>query len=68
MSTLPLVSVAEAADVLGLTQVRVGQFCREGRIGQKVGGRWVISMDELHQFAKIPRNPGKPPCDKRKSA
>lgn len=68
MSTLPLLSVFEASKALGVSAVRIGQFCRAGRIGQKVGGRWVISRDELRQFAKIPRNPGKPRRLNRKSA
>ena len=60
VSTLSLVSVIEAADFLGITTERVRQFCREGRLGQQVGDRWVIPEDELKQFAKIPRPNGRP--------
>lgn len=61
VSSLPLVSVDEAAEFLKITPGRVRQFCREGRLGQRVGEKWVISRDELEQFAKIPRNHGRPP-------
>ena len=60
MSTL--VSVNEAAEALGVTPGRVRQFCRDGRLGQQVGDRWVIPRDELNQFAKIPRDHGRPPA------
>jgi excisionase family DNA binding protein len=61
VSSLPLVSVNEAAEFLGVTPERVRDFCREGRIGQRVGERYVISRDELRVFAKIPRKVGRPP-------
>lgn len=60
MSTLPLLTPAQAADRLGLSVSRVKQFCEEGRIGQRVGRRWIICRDELEQFAKIPRPNGRP--------
>jgi len=61
VSTLSLVSVNEAAEALGVSPGRVRQFCREGRLGQQVGDRWVIPRDELEQFRKIPRDHGRPP-------
>jgi excisionase family DNA binding protein len=54
-----LLTCKEAAQVLGVTPVRVRQFCQEGRLGQKLGDRWVIPKSELHQFKKIPRNSGR---------
>jgi len=63
MSTLPLMTPEEAANYIGVSSVRIRQFCTEGRIGQKVGERWVISEDELRQFAKIPRQTGRPPSE-----
>jgi excisionase family DNA binding protein len=60
MSTLALVTPAEAAEILGVSPGRVRQFCREGRIGQEFDGRWVIPRDELDQFAKLPRKHGRP--------
>jgi excisionase family DNA binding protein len=64
VSTLDLLNVTQAAELLGLSAERVGQFCREGRIGQKVGERWVIPRDELEQFRKIPRQTGRPAASK----
>ena len=60
MSTLDLLSINDAAGELGVSPERVGQFCREGRLGQKVGERWVIPRDELEQFRRIPRRRGRP--------
>jgi excisionase family DNA binding protein len=59
-STMNLLSTAEAADYLGLSETRVRQLCARGAIGAKVGGRYIISQDELRQFAKIPRPVGNP--------
>lgn len=64
VSTLDLLNVTQAAEVLGVSSERVGQFCREGRLGQKVGDRWVIPRDELLQFARIPRRRGRPVASK----
>jgi len=61
MTSLPLVNCEQAAKYLGLSSVRVRQFCLEGRLGQKVGNQYIISRDELEQFAKIPRDPGRKP-------
>jgi hypothetical protein len=48
-------SVEQAAEKLDLTPQRVRQFCREGRLGRRVGKTWVITDAELEAFAKIPR-------------
>ena len=61
MSTLNLLNVDKAAQELDLSPARVRRLCLEGRLGQKVGGRWVVPEDELRMFAQIPRRPGRPP-------
>jgi excisionase family DNA binding protein len=61
-----LLSVTEAAARLGLDPRRVRQFCKEGRLGQRVGGRWVIFEDELEAFAAKPRPQGYPKGKPRK--
>ena len=48
-------TVTEAASRLGLSSIRVRQFCQEGRIGEKLGPLWIISEQELRRFAKKPR-------------
>lgn len=61
-------TVDEAAERLGLTPQRVRQFCRDGRLGQRVGRQWIITEEELEHFRSIPRLPGvsigRPPSDK----
>lgn len=60
MSTIPLLSVVEAAKQLGLSPRRIQKFCEEKRIGQKVGDVYVIPEDELRKFARQERQPGRP--------
>lgn len=49
----------EAASLLGLSRVRINQFCREDRFGKKFGKAWMIKIDELEKFAKVDRPTGK---------
>ena len=60
-------TVDEVAEKLGLTPQRVRQFCRDGRLGQRVGRQWVITEEEFERFQSIPRQPGvsigRPPSD-----
>jgi excisionase family DNA binding protein len=60
-SPMKILSPQEAARRLGLSLSRIHQFCRKGRLGQRVGGVYVISADELREFSKKPRDPGRPP-------
>ncbi len=59
-TTHDVLSVPQAAIVLGVSETRVAKFCREGRIGQRVGGRWIIDHEELAEFAAIERPTGNP--------
>ncbi len=52
------VSVPQAATVLGITPSLLTRYCRAGRIGEKVGCRWLISSEELDAFRKVDRHPG----------
>jgi hypothetical protein len=54
-------STSKAAQFLGLSEIRVRQFCKEGRLGTKVGNSYVITDEELREFAKNERPTGKPP-------
>jgi hypothetical protein len=53
-----LFTVTEAAKELGLSPVRVRQFCQEGRIGRKHGTFWLIDEGELKRFARQERPAG----------
>ncbi|MBX3057459.1 MAG: helix-turn-helix domain-containing protein [Anaerolineae bacterium] len=55
---MELMTVDEAAAELELTPQRVRQFCRDGRLGRRVGRQWVITREELESFKKIPREAG----------
>ena len=54
-------TIDQAAKKLKVTPRRVRDFCREGRIGTRFGGCWMIDPDELKQFMKLPRKAGRPP-------
>lgn len=66
MSVNNLLTTTEAAEQLGISPRRVAQLCSEGRLGNKLGDRWVISQEELRQFEKIPRQTGRPPLTQYK--
>ena len=52
------VSTTQAAWVLGVIPRHVRSFCQNGDLGRRVGGRYVIPVRELIQFAAIPRQRG----------
>ena len=56
-----ILSCEEAAKRLRISRRRMAQFCKEGRVGKRLGGRWVIQEAELEQFQKQPRRVGRPP-------
>jgi excisionase family DNA binding protein len=55
-----MMSVAEAAEELGLSVRRVRDLCRQSRLGHQVGRAYVITAEELREFKKKPRRPGRP--------
>ncbi len=60
----PFMGTEEAAVLLGLSGVCVRKMCFSGRLGRKIGHRpgapYVISRDELIEFAQKPRTVGRP--------
>ena len=54
------ISANEAGQLLGITDTRVRQLARQGRIGRQVCGVWVFSRREILAFAKIERPVGAP--------
>jgi excisionase family DNA binding protein len=56
-----LVSVSEAAERLGISDVLVLRYISEKRIlAEKVGRIWLIDSESLDDFASRPRRPGNP--------
>lgn len=50
---------ADAAKTLGLTEERVLQFCRQGRLlARKMGRDWVILTASVAAFSKAKRPTG----------
>lgn len=58
-----LLTVQQVAIELNRSEKRVREYCREGRLGQKIGRQWVITRAELEEFKQIPRTHGAPRKD-----
>lgn len=56
-----LLTAKQVAIELDISHSLVRRYCREGRLGQKIGGRYIITSDDLEKFKQIPRKVGKPP-------
>lgn len=56
-------SIIEAAEILRLSTRQVRRYCVAGRIGQKVGGVWIINSEEIDAFVRSPR--GRPTSTRR---
>jgi excisionase family DNA binding protein len=56
----PYLTVYDAADYLGVSVRRVQQFAKEERIGEKQGRDWFFTREELREFKRAPRKPGRP--------
>lgn len=55
-----LLTADEVAKLLHVNASLIRRYCRQGRLGQYLYGRWLISPDELEAFKKIPRKVGNP--------
>ena len=60
MSVDHLLTVEEAAKKIGVSEVRVRQFCKQGRLGRRFGANWAISQDEVTAFKRLKRKNGRP--------
>ena len=65
MSNFNLLSIAEAAAEAkkrkqSLSARRLQALCKQQRLGQKVGSRYVIDAAELRSFLAKPRSSGRP--------
>jgi excisionase family DNA binding protein len=58
---MELIGVTEAAEELGLSQNRVRQLIKGGKIpAQKIGNLWIVTRPDLEEFKAKPRKPGRP--------
>ncbi len=55
-----LLTVDQAAKILNIDASLVRRFCRLGRLGQQVEGRWKVSIEDIDRFQSIPRKRGNP--------
>ena len=61
-----VVTSAEAAKMLGVSDVRVRQFYREGRLpAQRVGIPLFFDRKAVIRFAKLRRRTGRPPLSRK---
>jgi excisionase family DNA binding protein len=60
-------SIPQAAEQLNISESLLRRYCRQGRLGVRIGGRWLVYQDELDEFAKKPRPVGYPKGRSRKS-
>jgi excisionase family DNA binding protein len=60
MPAYSILSVDDVAERLKVSSRFVRRLCQTGRIGKALGGRYVISEDELREFKKNRRGPGRP--------
>lgn len=52
----------EVADLLGITRGRVRALARNGTLPATRHGRdWLFLRDQVHDFARQPRQTGRPP-------
>ena len=47
-------TTSEAAAMLGVSEGRVRQYCRAGRLGQQIGRNYLIRQAEARKFAPLP--------------
>ena len=56
----------EAADYLGLSDVTICLYCRQGRIkAERLGNSWIIEKKDLDDFKRKPRPVGNPNFGKK---
>jgi excisionase family DNA binding protein len=60
-----LYTADEVAKLLNVNPSLIRRYCRQGRLGRYMYGRWLISPDELARFKAKPRKVGNPTFGKR---
>ena len=62
---MKFLSTIEAAELLNLSDRTVSKYCKEGRLGTRVGWQYIITDTELALFKKVPRQRGNPNWKKK---
>lgn len=57
LNTNDLLDTIKAAEILGILPRQVQKYCKRGDLGRKLGGRYLISKEELDKFVKPSRGP-----------
>lgn len=58
---MDLLTPQQAAEIIGVTRVRIYQFLLDGRLAhQVISGRKLIEREDVLAFAHIERKPGNP--------
>ena len=63
---MQLLTTEQAARRLGLSAGLIRRYCRQGRLGKRVGRNFAISESDLRKFAAVARLIGKPPKSPRR--
>ena len=51
MTDLKLYTLKQISELLKVTQRTLLTYLKEGKLkGQKIGGKWIISEENLHKF------------------
>ena len=56
--TMKLLDTRAAAKRLGVSERRIRALCKRGRLGRRIGSRWIIVEAEVKAFKRLP--PGRP--------
>lgn len=60
MANMEIISSEDAANELGISVITLRKHCQDGKLGTKFGNSWLITRQELEEFKKNRRKPGRP--------
>ena len=55
-----MLTVKDAANLAGVSERRIQALCKQGRLGEKFGGRYMIRTSQLTEFLASDRKAGRP--------
>lgn len=64
------VTASQAASILGVSRIRVGTLCRQGRFpsAELVGSAWLIPRNDVENFKRLPLGPKNRPPTREEDA